>query len=75
MKTEGPKFIRITDLAEEARVHTNTVERYLLHDIIQADATVKHGRNWQPIFLQSRLKVHLEQIRKYRQSLAAAAAN
>jgi hypothetical protein len=73
MKPTGSDFIRITDLAEACGVHTNTIERYLFHDVITPDGTIRHGRSRQPIFLENRLAEHIKAIKRHRQSLEKAA--
>jgi hypothetical protein len=69
MKLQLPEYLRLTDLAEASRVHVNTIERYLYRDVLEPDARVQHGRVFQPIFLKSKLKEHLANIRRYRDSL------
>jgi hypothetical protein len=64
-----PIYMRLADLSEAAKVHQTTLERYIYRDVLVPDAEVQHGRSLQPIFLKSRLKSHLDTIRKYRESL------
>jgi hypothetical protein len=69
MKPQPMEYIRLKDLVEASNLHYSTVERYVFQDILLPDATVIHGRTFRPIFLKSKLKEHLANIKRYRDSL------
>ena len=70
MKAQLPEYLRLTDLAQASKVHFSTIERYIYRDVLEPDARVQHGQVFQPIFLKSKLKEHLANIKRYRDSLA-----
>jgi hypothetical protein len=70
MKLQLPEYLRMADLADASKVHVQTIERYIFRDVLTPDARVQYGRGFVPIFLKSRLKEHLGDIRRYRDSLA-----
>jgi hypothetical protein len=69
-----PLFVRLSDLADEVELHPHAVEKYLFRKIIFADASIKHGRTTQPIFLQSRVAEITKTIRKHREAMEKALA-
>jgi hypothetical protein len=69
-----PLYVRLSDLADEVELHPHAVEKLLFRNIIFADASIKHGRTTQPIFLQSRVAEIVKTIRKHREAMEKALA-
>jgi hypothetical protein len=62
-------YLRLSDLAEAAEMHSSRIEKCIYRGVIEPDAEIKHGRSTQPIFLQSRVAEHIRAIRRHQELL------
>jgi hypothetical protein len=74
MNPDEPYFIRIAELAELADVYPELIGRLLYRGTISADAQLKAGMTFQPMFHSSNIDKLLAAIREYKSAKNPVAA-